>query len=191
MQRRKASEIFSVLIKDEDLIRLKKEGKTIEKIQKYYMNEMGILPSIPYITKRCKEAFSKSEEQFPIRYTEKSSIDSDRIFYLRQQGKTYPEIAEILNKEGILIGATRVREIYFRICKQKGIKPEKLNSSGITDEDIIKAAQIPGMNFAKMAEYFTKKGKPITKQALWERAQKMHTEGKFDGIRRGKTDKER
>ena len=106
-----------------------------------------------------------------------SSIDiaDDELFELREQGLSYKEIVEYLNKNGITSTMKNVSERCKIIYSKKGKKEPHMRKPEISDEEIFELRE-QGLTYKEIAEYFSQKGIKVTSEKISARCKMIYSQ---------------
>ena len=184
-------------IRDEEIYELREQGMTHKEIARYY-NEKGIEISKATIAYRCKKIYNekgKDEPKIKRKNMVKEATDEE-IYELREQGKSYEEIARYYKEKGIEITRVAIGKRCKKIYNEKGkeapkIKKGKNKREDVTDEEIYELRE-QGMSYKGMMEYFEQKDVKISKSLLSKRLKEIYNEkGKEEPkIKKGKNKRE-
>ena len=108
-------------IRDEEIYELREQGMTHKEIARYY-NEKGIEISKATIAYRCKKIYNekgKDEPKIKRKNMVKEATDEE-IYELREQGKSYEEIARYYKEKGIEITRVAIGKRCKKIYNEKG-----------------------------------------------------------------------
>ena len=171
---------------------------TYERIAEYY-NTKGIKISQMALYRRCKKIYKEKGKEDPkIKKgkNKREDVTDEEIYELREQGKSYEEIARYYNEKGIQIGQTTIRKICRKIYKEKGQEEPKAKKgrkvkNDITDEEIYELRE-QGESYEEIARYYNEKGIEISKATIAYRCKKIYNaKGKEDPkIKKGKNKRE-
>ena len=169
-------------IRDEEIYELREQGESYEEIARYY-NEKGIEISKATIAYRCKKIYNaKGKEDPKIKKgkNKREDVTDEEIYELREQGKSYEEIARYYKEKGIPITrvtiAKRCKTIYIEKGKEEPkAKKGKKERDDVTNEELYELRE-KGMKYEEIVKYFEEKGIKISQSQVCKRCKKIYEE---------------
>lgn len=177
----------SVLISDEEIYRLRKEGMTYEQISQHFKDK-GKKISISTVGNRCRaideESAKEGIEKPRIKYksrNKREDISDKEIYELRQNGMTYGEIVRYFGANRRKISETLVRYRCKQIYQKRGEKEPRVKwkrtnkRKDISDEEICELRE-KGMSYRQIADWLKSDGRELSQASVRDRVKKAYEE---------------
>ena len=168
-------------IPDEEIYSLREEGLTYSRITNFFKNK-GLKVSEAEIRKRCKKIYKEKGKEEPVMDKHvKIEISDEEIFNLREQGLTYKEITEILNKKGIKVSCSSIGKRCKKIYQEKGKQEPAIKRKSKKSEIEISNEEIYGLReqrytYQEISNYFKNKGINISAKTIQKICKKTYQE---------------
>ena len=152
---------------DDKIVDLRLQGLSYEKIKKTLLEEDGEIIALKTVQLKCKRLFKERGLTEPIlikgrRSTwnigEESEKLNERIFELKQQGKSYKNIVKILSEEGIETNLDKVSRLCRNIYAEKGKTIPKVSETSPIDRDEMFTLSQKGYSNTKLLQVLHERG---------------------------------
>lgn len=174
----------------EEIYRLSQQDLSYTEIRNI-LNAKGVKISRSSITHISDKVYSEKGEEKKYTFITKKGITAEKIFELRESGKSYREISYYYKSIGIEVSNTSI----YRWCKQiyssKNKEEPKIDGrpkrKDISDEEVYELKN-KGYSYAKISEHYRKMGVEVSIYTIAKRCQKMYAE-KNEELHRSKRNK--
>lgn len=172
-----------ILISEDELIKLRLQGFTYSEIAEYF-NKKGIKVSSVTIRNKMDAIFQSQRSETPKGELKKMVyIDEEEIYKLRNDGKTYSEIAKYFENKGIRVSVNFIKKRCKIIYAEKGENEPDDAKLPVSDKQLIELIE-QGFSFLQIAKYFSSIGIALSSEKVAKRCKEICRENKITISRR-------
>ena len=147
-----------------ELVELKEQGKSYKEIAEYYKKQ-GIQISTMTISRKLKEYYQSQDKKIPRKKREKEcekKVSTEELILLKEQGKSYKEIAEHYKLQEIKISTASVMRILKPYYEGQSkeiplVQKSRKVRDRVSTEELISLKEL-GMSNVKISQYYKTKG---------------------------------